>query len=422
MSFSGGAASLALIVRKSLKSHALSTLVTISSTALASGLVMAVVAISTQSRDAFTGGQVGYDAVLGARGSKLQLVLNTVFHLETSPGNIPWALYEEISNDPRVALAIPYAVGDNFEGFRIVGTTEQIFSEFEYEEGKRFQVRAPGRAFEPEYRQAVIGSTVAQETGLTLGARLHPYHGLNFDPAAQHEEEYVVCGVLEATNTPSDRVIWIPLEGIFRMEGHELRASGDTYIAEKGREIPDEHKEVSAVMLKLQGRGAGFQLSQMINLQGKVATLAWPIADSLAQFFDQLGWIVDILGLVAVLVALVAAGSILASIYNAMNERRHEFAILRALGARRRTVFGAIVCEAAAIALLGSLVGFAVYAAVFAAAATLVRAETGVVLDPLVLHPILWITPLGMVVLGTLAGLLPARKAYATDVASTLSR
>ena len=111
MSFSGGAASLGLIVRKSLKSHALSTLVTISSTALASGLVMAVVAISAQSREAFTGGQVGYDAVLGARGSKLQLVLNTVFHLETSPGNIPWALYEEISNDPRVALAIPYVGG-----------------------------------------------------------------------------------------------------------------------------------------------------------------------------------------------------------------------------------------------------------------------------------------------------------------------
>lgn len=422
MSFSGGLASLGLIVKKSLGRHALSTIVTVGSTALASGLVMAVVAISHQSREAFTGGPVGYDAVLGARGSKLQLVLNTVFHLETSPGNVPWSLYEEIAADPRVALAIPYAVGDNYEGFRIVGTTAEIFTAFEYEEGKRFVLRDPGRPFESQYRQAVIGSTVAQETGLALGSKFNPYHGVNFDPAAQHTEEYVVCGVLEPTNTPSDRVIWIPLEGIFRMEGHELRASGETFVATKGREIPDVHKEVSAIMLKLQGRGAGFQLSQMINLQGKVATLAWPISESLAQFFDQLGWIVDILGLVAVLVALVAAGSILASIYNAMNERRREFAILRALGARRRTVFSAIVLEAATIALLGSLVGFAVYAAVFATAAALVRAQTGVVLDAFVLHPVLWITPLGMVALGALAGLLPARKAYATDVASTLAR
>jgi len=421
VSFAGGFASLALIVKKSLARHALSTFVTISSTALASGLVMAVVAISAQSRQAFTGGPVGFDAVLGARGSKLQLVLNTVFHLETSPGNIPWSVYEEIADDPRVALAVPYAVGDNYEGFRIVGTTGEIFTEFEYEEGERFEVRPPGRPFDPEFREAVIGSTVAQETGLALGARFHPYHGLNFDPDAAHEEEYVVCGVLEPTNTPSDRVIWIPIEGIFRMEGHELRATGEAFVAEKGQEIPDEHKEVSAVMLKLQGRGAGFQLHQLINLQGKVATLAWPIADSLAQFFDQLGWIVDILGLVAVLVALVAAGSILASIYNAMNERRHEFAILRALGARRRTVFGAIVSEAGAIALLGSLAGFVVYAAVFATAAALVRARTGVVLDPFALHPIFVVTPLGMVALGVLAGLLPARKAYATDVASTLT-
>jgi hypothetical protein len=92
----------------------------------------------------FIGGEAGFDAVLGARGSQLQLVLNAVFHLETSPGNIPWTMYEQLRRDPRVKLAIPYAVGDSYRGFRIVGTTSNIFTEFEYSHGRKFQVEPGG--------------------------------------------------------------------------------------------------------------------------------------------------------------------------------------------------------------------------------------------------------------------------------------
>ena len=123
-----GLGALVLIVRRSLRQHALSTSITVLSAALASGLVMAVFAVAAQSRAAFAGGPVGFDAVLGARGSETQLVLNTVFHLETSPGNIPWSMYTALQEDRRVELAIPYAVGDNYKGFRIVGTTSQPIS------------------------------------------------------------------------------------------------------------------------------------------------------------------------------------------------------------------------------------------------------------------------------------------------------
>ena len=422
-----GFANVALLVQKSLARHALSTTVTVLSTALASGLVMAVVAVTEQAEDAFTGGSVGFDAVLGARGSKLQLVLNTVFHLQTSPGNLPWSEYERIAADPRVELALPYAVGDNYEGFRIVGTTEELFTRFELEPGEPLAIEPGGRAFDPRYREAVVGATVARETGLALGDPFAPYHGLTFDPHhhedhhVHDEDEYLVVGVLEPTNTPNDRVIWIPIEGLFRMEGHQLRGAGQEFVPEKGAPIPTEHKEVSAVMLAFADPRTGFALDEVINRQGKDATFAWPIAESLAEFFAQLDWIVRVLTLVAWLVAVVAAGSILASIYNAMNERRREFAVLRALGARRSTVFAAIVGEAAAIALLGSLVGYALFAAIFALAASLVRAETGVVLT-WSFHPILVATPIAMLALGAIAGLLPARKAYRTDVASTLAQ
>ena len=158
--------------------------------------------------------------------------------------------------------------------------------------------------------------------------------------------------MLEPTNTPSDLVIWIPLEGIYRMEGHLLPDGTDG--KDIGAvEIPDELKEVSAVMVKFHSPGVGMLLAPEIN-RGDEATFAWPIADVMLSFLGKLAWITDILRYVAYLVVVVAGFGLLASVYNTMNERRREFAVLRALGAAKRTVFSAIVLEAATIAFLGS--------------------------------------------------------------------
>ena len=391
---------LAFLVLRSLRQHALSTAVTAGAAALACGLVLAVFAVTAQARDAFVR-DPGFDAVLGARGSPLQLVLNTVFHLETSPGNIPWSLYEEFKDDPRVEIAIPYAVGDNYKGFRIVGTTPQVF-DVGYAEGRSYKLGA-GRLFDPKNHEAVLGSFVAEATGLQVNSRFHPAHGT--DEHAEHEDVYNVVGILAPTNTPADRVVWIPIEGIFHMEGHVVRADGT--------------KEVSAVMLRLKGEAAGFALQ--MKAREKDATLAWPIANVMQDLFGKLFWFVRVLEVVSYLVVGVAMGGILASLYNTMNERRREFAILRALGARRTTVCAAVVSEAAAIAAAGALAGFLVYGLVLAAAAYTIRSRTGVVLDPFAYHPVFWAAPLGIVVLGALAGLLPAMKAYRTDVASHLA-
>ncbi len=408
------------IARKSLRQHALSTAVTVASAALASGLVMSVFALTTASRDAFAGGETGYDAVLGAKGSELQLVMNTVFHLDTSPGNIPWSLYEEAKRDRRVESALPYAVGDNYKGFRIVGTTGELFTDFQPREGERLELMPGGRPFDPAYREAVVGSIVAERTGLRVGDTFLATHGVTDAAGPEHPGAYTVVGVLEPTRTPGDRVIWIPIEGVFRMEGHVLSGTGERYTAQAGVEIPDEHKEISAVLIRTRGSGAGRMLEFDID-QGDQATLAWPISESILQVFEKLGWVVMVLEGVAVLVVLVAAASILASLYNTMNERRREFAVLRALGARRRTVFGVIVMESTTIAGLGALLGYAVYFGTFHLASTIVREKTGVVFEDFAAHPALYWTPIGMLVVGAIAGLLPALVAYRTEVATTLA-
>ncbi len=397
---------LPLMVRKSLRQHLLSTVITAASIALAGGLLMAVWVVKDQSQAAFAGVNAGFDAVLGARGSKLQLVLNTIFHLEESPGNIPFSDYEEISRNPAVQVAIPIALGDNYHGFRIVGTTTNFFTDVEYEPGRRFSP-AQGRAFEPGLREAVVGSYVAQRLGMRIGDRFQPYHGLRFNPNEQHAETYVVVGILEPSNTPTDRVIWIPLQGVQQMTGHDPRAAND----------------ISGVLIRFKDTSplTARQLDLLYNRQGNRLTFAWPIAQIVAQLFTRIAWVDRVLALVAYLVALVATGSVLVSIYNSMSERRRDIAILRALGARRRTIFSAIVLEAAAIAALGMLLAFAVYAAIFIGVATVVRAQTGVVLEPFTAHWIMLAAPAGMILLAALAGLVPAWKAYFTPVADHLA-
>lgn len=395
---------LGTIVLRSLRQHALSTVITAFSIALAGGLLMAVWVVKTEAQRNFSQVNAGFDAVLGPRSSKLQLVLNSIFHMEASPGLLAPADVEDIRKHPAVLHAIPIAVGDNYYGYRIVGTLTNLLTDVEYTPGKRYRLHS-GRVFDPTLREAVVGSFAAQKLGLKVGGTFQPFHGLNFDPKSQHQETYVVVGVLEPSNTPTDRVIWIPLSGVQLMGGHDAALSS----------------QVSAVLIKLRGGAqTGFRLDTMYNKQGDRLTFAWPIDTVMTQLFDKIGWFDKILALVAYLVALVAAGSILASIYNSMNERRRDIAILRALGARRGIIFGTIVLESATIATLGMVAAFFVYAAIVGTAAAIIRSQTGVVLNAMAFHPVMiWATG-GMIALGALAGVVPAWKAYRTPVAENL--
>lgn len=393
-----------LIVRRSLRQHLLSSVVTGVLIALAGGLVMSVWAVKRQAHATFTGQSGGWDAVLGARGAKLQLVLNAIFHLEASPGNLPFDDYLAIATNRAVADAVPLAVGDNYLGYRLVGTLTNYFAS-QYRPGTAFRVVKGGRIFEDGYREAVVGSFAARRLGLKPGDQFKPYHGLNFDPQAQHEELYTVTGVLEPSNTPSDRVIWIPLAGLQNMSGHDPGAAGD----------------ISAVLVKLRTPIAGQMLDTLYNRQGNRLTFAWPIAKQMADLFDKFGWFDSVLTLVAWLVALVATGAVLASIYNSMSARRRDLAILRALGARRRTVFAAIVMEAAAIAAAGMVAAYGFYLVIVSVASAVIQAQTGIVLDPFQPDAVLIWAPLVMICLGALAGIVPGLKAYRAEVASGLA-
>jgi putative ABC transport system permease protein len=395
---------IALIVRRSLRQHAFSTAITALSIALAGGLLMSVWVVKDQSQKTFTQVNTGFDAVLGARGSKLQLVLNAIFHLEASPGNVAASDYEYIKRHPAVKRAIPIAVGDNLRGYRIVGTIPELFTDVEYAPGRHFAL-ASGRLFDPAAREAVIGSFAARKLGLGVGDTFHPFHGLVYDPANQHPETYLVTGVLAPSNTPADKVVWIPLHGLQTMTGHDPRAATD----------------VSAVLIQLRSPSAGFMLDIMYNKQGNRLTFAYPIGAIMAELFQKIGWFDKVLALVAYLVALVSAAGVLVAIYNSMASRRRDIAILRALGAGRIFLSGAIVLEATVIGALGMVLAFGAYAAIVSAVAAVIQAQTGVLIEAFAYNPVMLWAPVGMIALCALSGLLPAMKAYRTDVAENLA-
>src|SRR5262249_25010362 len=118
---------------------------------------------------------------------------------------------------------------------------------------------------------------------------------------------------------------------------------------------------------------------------------------------------------------MISALSILASIYNSMSARRRQIAIMRALGARRTTIFTSIVLEAAAIGIIGVIAGLIIYALITSVAGAVLRSQTGMVLVPFAWHPIFLLGPAGITALSSAAGLLPALQAYRTDVAAGLT-
>ena len=126
------------IIINNAKQRMLSTVLTSLSVAVGVALIIAILTIKLVSQERLRVGYSGFDLVVGAKGSPLQLVLNVVYNLDSSPGNIPYTLLEKLEKDERVKLVVPFAVGDNYKGFRIVGATDVFLKKFEPRMGEHF--------------------------------------------------------------------------------------------------------------------------------------------------------------------------------------------------------------------------------------------------------------------------------------------
>ena len=390
------------LARKGFRQHFFGSLVAAFSIALAGGLFLGTMKIQKQTQTSFANASGGFDAVLGARGSKLQLILNALFHLDASPGNLPWEQYELIKKTPGVEEAYPIAVGDNYLGYRLVGTDPKLFFEHEWKKGEKYKLRS-GRVFSEMAKEALVGSFVADKLNLKIGDKFQPYHGLNFKEDTQHEDVYVVVGLLEATGTPSDKVIWVPIKGIQLMEGHDQEMA----------------QSVSAVLLSLKG-ATGFNLEIRYNRQGNQATFAWPVAATLASFFDKMNWFRGVLEVIAYVIAAVGILMVASTMHSSLNMRKRDFAIMRSLGSGRLILTGVIFGHSLIISVLGALGSLLIMQGIGLITQGIIVEETGVLLDGMNLQlQDLWVI-MAIIFSGLVGGLGAAVNAYRSELVDLL--
>ena len=407
------------IVYKNIKQRSLSSMLTILSVLLGVGLVTAILILKNESEEAFNQAATGYEIIVGPKGSSLQLTLSTVYQIGLPIQNMPLKVYDLLKNDKRVRLAIPYVFGDNYKNFRITGTVSELFSEFEYKKGIRYKIDE-GSFFSNDF-EAVIGKEVADKTGLKTGDTFSGSHGIeSYEGASEHsEKKFKVTGILSRTFTPSDRMIFVSMNSVWELHNHENEITGN----EDHQIIPDSMKTISAVLLKLKSPVFFDLLRRQINenkYEGINAQAVLPLFE-IKQLFDIIGNINSVILVIAYLVIFTAAVSILVSIYNSINERMREIAIMRSLGARRFLIMKIIIFEgmflSAAGAILGSISG---HIAVFLLEEK-ISELSGIKISGSVFSMFEVYLITGTVILGIIVSIIPGVKAYRTDVAKNLN-
>lgn len=530
------------LISKQMRQRALSTWLTLLSVILGVSLAVAIMILRREGKNLFGQTDFGYDILIGPpKGSPLQLTLNTVYHMDVSPGVIPYTIYEDMARKapplpghpdyrPYVRIAVPFMVGDSYQGRRIVGTSPQMFGvddqgqpvsgeKFRYRSDQSYQLAA-GRVFAPRKFEAVIGSDVAkslhlhlydekltEEQNLEQGGAFRATHGMPGpnDKPDIHKPRWHIVGILQPTHTANDRVLFIPFISLYAIAEHEegmidqalLKANIDPsrippdridevlaklgidprkvpetvkrkfkmktpstnpavaqapknvdellkdaavsptpekkeeegedpdayHLDEHGDIVPDlppEEWEISAILVKSRG---GFQAQQLLynfKVIDDRATAVNP-ATVMRGFFETfLSGSAKVLLLIAAFVSIVAAASIMTTIYNSVSARMREIAILRALGATRRRILMLICLEAFVIGLAGGGIGFVAGHALSAAGSAYLNQTIGEPINWIAVGSEEWSYLALVVAMAFLAGLVPALKAYRTPVATNL--
>jgi putative ABC transport system permease protein len=383
---------LATISLAYLKARSLNTLLNILLLALGVATIVLLLLATTQLDQRMRRDAQGIDLVVGAKGSPM-----------------PYKQALEISKHRMVKKAIPLALGDSYKGARIVGTTPDYLAHYDakFASGKRWE----------KPLEVVIGAEVAQRTGLALGAKFHGSHGLGDAGEAHEEHPYVVVGILERAGTVLDRLVICSVESVWAMHASHLEIKDISDIANAMKE---EDKEYTALLLQYASPIAAAMLPRYIN--NNSAMQAASPAYETARLFSIIGVGVDVLRGFALVLVFSAGLSVFIALYNALNERRYDLAVMRTLGARPLTLMLLLLFEGLLLALIGGVLGLLlghVLAEVLGYA--LKAAQQVSVTGWTWVHTEWWVLALATGV-GIIAALIPAWRAYRTDIAGTLAR
>lgn len=385
------------------------TFLTVACLSIGVALVCAVLALRHESENALSRDAGLYDLVAGGKGSPLQLVLSSVYHLDSPTGNIAFTEYERLRRDSRVLWAAPIGLGDNYAGYRIVGTEAQFFDLPDREGGRFFQM-ARGNVFKDSF-EVVLGSQVANATGLDIGDSFCGTHGLVEVPGGEVHQDfpYRVSGVLEPTGTAQDRAIFGTLKSVWEI--HETEDRLHSAIQGSAVLSAREEPEATAILVRLKTPGLRlWMVDEIRNRSDGIAAI--PINEILRFQRGIIGPVERALLAIAAAVVIVSCLSALLTLHQAAERRRRDIAILRSLGASRGEVASLVFVEGVLLTCGGVALGLALGHCGLALSVGPIRDATGLVLQPWRL-PSTELLALGAIAAcGAIASLFPAITCY----------
>lgn len=390
-----------------LRARPLQTALSLMLLALGVGTIVLLILVVSQLEERMQSDARGIDLVVGAKGSPMQLMLSGIYHLDAPTGNIPLSSFNLLSKNRMVKRAIPLALGDSWRGHRIVGAPHSYPEHY----GAR---TASGRLWEKPM-ETVLGAEVAARTGVGVGGKFKGAHGLGSEPGQEHEDEYTVVGVLGKTGTVIDRLVLTGIESVWLV--HEEHQGPED---EADRKALEAAREVTVVLVQYASPLAAATLPRQINSQSELQA-ASPAYET-ARLFSIVGVGVEALRAFAVVLIIAAALSVFIALYTALEERRYDLAVMRALGASPGKLFGLLMTEGIVLALLGALIGLGVGHALASLLGAWLESQQQYPVTGLEWRPEeLWLVGVALGV-GVISALLPAWRAYRTDVSRTLAQ
>ncbi len=422
------------IIFRSLTSRLFSTVTTVATVAVAVALMLVLLTMREAGKKAFERGSGDMHFLVSADASPLVSVLNGIFYANPPRRPLTWERYQQLQRAFPWTYAIPTQLGDSYLGLPVMATSTEFFTRFQPNPGEPWSF-ASGRAFEKSF-EVVVGSSAAASSGLNIGDVVYLTHGIaqsrQLGDASANEAlhvhrdfAYTIVGILAPTGGSHDRALFTDVASTWIIHAHDVRKKADPAITTTTEaDLTDSDRKITGVYLKLiapPGSSIPTNFQQVFDMlrRDSSITVAQP-GQEIATLFKIVSNIDRLFIAVAAVVMLSSGISIMLALYNSMEQRRRQIAVLRVLGASRGRVFGLIAAESIIIGLVGALAGTVLSIAGGFIAASALRDRLGLVIEPDLNPRSIVAVLLASIVLAALAGVIPALVAYRASVSRGL--
>ncbi|RZK80830.1 MAG: FtsX-like permease family protein [Pedobacter sp.] len=391
---------------KSVWSKPLSAALNIMLIAFGTGILTLLLLASTQISQKLENNSKDIDLVVGAKGSPLQLILSSIYYIDFPTGNIPYKDAMELARNPFVKRAVPLALGDNYNGIRIVGTDSNFVSIY----GLKVQT---GQIWSKDF-ETTIGATVAQEQHLKVGDKFYGAHGLTGSTDQHKSHEYIVSGILKPQGNVTDNLILTNIASVWEM--HEEHADEEH---EHHEDETHNDKELTSLLIQYRSPMSVVMFPAMVN--GSTNMQAASPAQESTRLFSLIGVGVDTLQWFAILIMFIAAISVFINLYNSLKERSYDLAIMRTLGASKGKLFFIVITEGLMLSIAGTIIGISLGHIAMEIIGSNQDSSQAKLTGLVLLFDEIYLFVAGLAI-GIFASVIPAIQAYRSNISKILSK